>query len=132
MVVVCMLLMLCAMVPMMFIQNLYGTIACLAGGFFFAEMTIGPMWSIPLDVASQYSGSALGFMNIGSASAAIVSPVVSGFLIDHFANWNLPFFCCMALMAVGIVLSFGMRPDKPFRHGADNSDSSAIAPQPKE
>ena len=33
--------------------------ACPAG-FFFAEITIGPMWSIPMDIAPKYSGHGLG------------------------------------------------------------------------
>jgi len=120
MVAVCMLLAMAAMLPMMFMDNLYGTIACLAGGFFFAEMTIGPMWAIPMDIAHRYSGTACGFMNIGSASAVIVSPVVGGFLIDRFHNWDLPFFVSMGLLLLGVLLTFGMRPDKPFRPEADD------------
>ncbi len=39
----------------------------LASGFFFAELVIGPMWSIPMDIAPKFSGTAAGLMNIGSA-----------------------------------------------------------------
>ena len=59
---------------------------CLAGGFFFAEMVIGPMWAIPMDIAPKYSGTASGLMNSGSALAAILSPVVAGFLVDTTAT----------------------------------------------
>jgi ACS family glucarate transporter-like MFS transporter len=38
-----MLLALASLVPIMFTHNVYMSVACLAGGFFFAEMTIGPM-----------------------------------------------------------------------------------------
>jgi hypothetical protein len=38
--------------------------------------------------------------------------VVGGFLIDKTGNWNLPFTVSMILMAIGIVLSFTMRPDR--------------------
>lgn len=72
------------------------------------------MWAIPMDIAPAYSGTASGMMNTGSALAAIVSPVVSGFLIDRSHNWELPFVCDMALMAIGLTLTFRMRPDQPF------------------
>ncbi len=72
--------------------------ACLCTGFFFAEMTIGPMWAIPMDIAPEHAGTASGMMNTGSALAAIISPVVSGFLIDRFGNWELPFLGSMGLM----------------------------------
>jgi nitrate/nitrite transporter NarK len=29
----------------------------LSGGFFFLELVIGPIWSIPMDVAPQYAGT---------------------------------------------------------------------------
>jgi MFS family permease len=51
-------------------------------------------------------------MNSGSALAAIISPVVGGWLIDRTGNWNLPFTVSMILMAAGIILSFTMRPDR--------------------
>jgi MFS family permease len=75
-------------------------------------MTIGPMWSVPMDIAPRHSGIASGVMNTGSALAAIISPVIGGWLIDRTGNWNLPFIISMALMALGIVLSFTMRPDR--------------------
>ena len=65
-----------SLIPLMFTHDLYLSMACLAAGFFFAEMTIGPMWAIPMDIAPEYSGTASGMMNTGSALAAIISPVV--------------------------------------------------------
>jgi len=55
----------------------------LSSGFFFAEMTIGPMWAIPMDIAPKFSGTASGLMNTGSALAAIISPVIGGYLIQE-------------------------------------------------
>jgi MFS family permease len=114
MVGVCMFLTLLSLAPIMFISNISITMAalCLAGGFFFNEMTIGPMWAVPMDIAPKHAGTASGIMNTGSALAAIISPVVGGWLIDLTGNWNLPFIVSMALMALGILLSFTMRPDR--------------------
>jgi MFS family permease len=72
------------------------------------------MWAIPMDIAPEHSGTASGMMNTGSALAAILSPVTSGFLIDRFGNWELPFFGSMLLMGIGVVLAFQMRPQSPF------------------
>jgi MFS family permease len=114
MVAVCMLLTLLSLAPIMFVSDLSITLAacCLSAGFFFNEMTIGPMWAVPMDIAPKHSGIASGVMNSGSALAAIVSPVVGGFLIDRTGNWNLPFIISMALMALGIILSFTMQPNR--------------------
>ncbi|WP_323123513.1 MFS transporter [Burkholderia alba] len=114
MVSMCMLLTLASLVPLMFTHDLLVSVLCLAAGFFFAEMTIGPMWAIPMDIAPDYAGTASGMMNTGSALAAIISPVLSGFLIDRFGNWELPFAGSMALMALGVFLAFRMHPESKF------------------
>ena len=87
---------------------------CLSFGFFFAELTIGPMWAIPMDIAPQFSGTAAGLMNVGSAFAAIVSPVAAGWIIDTTGNWNLPFVGSMVLMLLGAAMAFAMRHEKTF------------------
>jgi MFS family permease len=51
-------------------------------------------------------------MNSGSALAAIISPVVGGYLIDQTGNWQLPFLGSMVLMLVGMSLTVLMRPDQ--------------------
>jgi MFS family permease len=85
-------------------------------------MTIGPMWAIPMDISVEHCGTASGIMNIGSASAAIISPVVGGYLIDVSGNWQLPFVGSMILMGIGLVLSLRMHPEKKF--------APVIAPEP--
>lgn len=118
MVAVCMLLSALVLIPLMLTHNLTVSLLCLSAGFFFAEMTIGPMWAIPMDVAPAYSGTASGMMNTGSALAAITSPVVSGYLIDRYGNWQLPFLVTMILMGMTVVLAFRMRPESRFEQPA--------------
>jgi MFS family permease len=114
MVVIGMVGALCSMLPMLFIHDLTVSVICLSSGFFFAELTIGPMWAIPMDIAPEYSGTASGIMNSGSALAAIVSPVIGGWMIDQTGNWDLPFLCSMVLMLAGAGLAFTMHPEKRF------------------
>jgi MFS transporter, ACS family, glucarate transporter len=114
MVSICMVLCFVSLVPLMLTHDLYLSMSCLAAGFFFAEMTIGPMWAVPMDIAPEFSGTASGMMNTGSALAAIISPVAGGFLIDTFGSWELPFVGSMVLMAIGVVLAFRMQPESKF------------------
>ena len=53
-------------------------------------------------------------MNTGSALAAIICPVLSGYLIDRFGSWELPFVGSMILMGMGVLLAFRMQPDSKF------------------
>jgi MFS family permease len=75
---------------------------------------IGPIWSVPMDIAPKYSGTASGLMNTGSALAAIVSPLVAGYVIDVTGNWYLPFLMSMGLLLLGGFCAFLMHPEQPF------------------
>jgi len=103
------------MLLIFFVRSAFAAVICLSLGFFFAEFTIGPMWAIPMDIAPQFSGSASGLMNIGSPLAAIVSPVVFGYVIDKTGNWTLPFLGSISILLVGSIVAFWMRPEKGFR-----------------
>jgi MFS family permease len=106
-----------SLLPILFIHDITVVALSLSGGFFCAELVIGPMWSIPMDIAPQYSGTAAGLMNTGSALAAIVSPLVAGYVIDVTGNWYLPFLMSMALLLLGAVSAFLMHPETPFEEG---------------
>ena len=107
-----------SLLPILFIRDITVVALCLSGGFFFAEITIGPMWSIPMDIAPKYSGTAAGLMNTGSALAAIVSPLVAGYVIDVTGNWYLPFLMSMGLLLLGLFSAFLMHPEIPFEEDA--------------
>jgi MFS family permease len=95
-------------------NNLTAIVVSMAAAFFCAELTIGPMWSIPMDVAPKYSGTASGLMNTGSAVAAALSPTAFGYIVDWTGNWQLPFILSLGLLLVGAGLSFKMRPEVAF------------------
>jgi MFS family permease len=109
-VVACFLCSLLSMVPVLFLHDVTWVAICLSLGFFWAEFTIGPMWAIPMDIAPRFSGSASGLMNTGSALAAIVSPLVFGYIIDRTHNWVLPFLGSIGLLLVGSIVAFWMKP----------------------
>lgn len=106
---------LAAMVPILFVRDLTWVAICLSAAFFFSEFTIGPMWAIPMDIAPQYSGSASGIMNIGSPLAAIISPLIFGYVIDKTGNWNMPFLGSIGLLLFGSILAFWMKPDQELQ-----------------
>jgi MFS family permease len=123
---VAVMMVLCAvsLLPILFTHDIRLVALALSAGFFCAEFTIGPMWAIPMDIAPRYSGTASGMMNSGSAFAAIVSPVVFGYIVDKTGHWTWPFMGSMVLMLFGAVLSFAMRPDRQL------SEETAPSPVP--
>jgi MFS family permease len=65
-----------------------------------------------MDIAPKYAGTASGLMNSGSALAAIISPVIAGYLIDVTGVWEIPFIGSIILLLLGAGLAFRMRPDE--------------------
>ena len=100
-----------SMLPLLFLHHLTWAAICLSSAFFFSEFTIGPMWAIPMDIAPRYAGSASGVMNSGSAMAAIISPLVAGYVIDKTGVWELPFIGSIGLLLLGSILAFWMKLD---------------------
>ncbi len=104
--------------PIFFVSEIGALALCLGAAFFCLELTIGPIWSVPMDIAPQHSGTASGIMNTGSAIAAIASPWLFGIIIDATGNWNLPFAGSIVLLILGAVLAFWMRPERSIEGGA--------------
>jgi MFS family permease len=108
------LLSLVFMIPVLRSHDLNTVALCLSAAFFFAEFTIGPFWAIPMDIAPRFSGTASGLMNIGSALAAAVSPLVAGYVIQKTNNWDLPFLGSIGLLLFGAIMAYWMKPNEPL------------------
>ena len=65
------------LLPIFLTTNLNLIALALGAAFFCAELVIGPMWSIPMDIAGKYSGTASGLMNTGSAAAEAAASVAT-------------------------------------------------------
>ena len=105
------------LVPVFLTHDLVTIVLSLGSAFFFAEIVIGPMWSIPMDIAGRFAGTAAGMMNTGSALAAILSPVAFGIIIDRTGNWQLPFTGSLAFLLLGAFLAPRMHPERAFQVG---------------
>ncbi len=113
--------------PVFLTKDLTTIALLLSGGFFFLELIIGPIWSVPMDIAPQYAGTASGLMNTGSAVAAIVSPLAFGYIVDATGNWVLPFVGSIALLLMGAMLCFTMHPERRFVDDPETEPAPAIA-----
>jgi MFS family permease len=102
------------LIPVVLFHNLTVAAVCLSLAFFFAELIVGPIWSVPMDIAPRYAGTASGMMNFGFAIAGLVSPSSFGYLVDHTGSWVVPFIASIVLLLIGAVLASRLRPDRPF------------------
>jgi MFS family permease len=102
------------LIPVVLVHNLTVAALCLSLAFFFAELVVGPIWSVPMDIAPRYSGTASGMMNFGFAAAGLVSPWSFGYLVDRTGSWVAPFIVSIVLLVLGAILASRLRPDRPF------------------
>jgi len=106
------------LLPVMAIHDVTIAAVSLSLAFFFLELIVAPIWSVPMDIAPDYSGSASGMMNFGFGVAGIVSPVMFGSLVDQTGSWTLPFGASVGLLLIGAMLAFRMHADRPFELSA--------------
>jgi MFS family permease len=102
------------LVPVVLIHEVNVAAICLSLAFFFLELIVGPIWSIPMDIAPRYAGSASGVMNFGFGFAGIISPFSFGYLVDRTGGWVFPFVASLVLLPIGALLALRLRPDKPL------------------
>ena len=83
------------------VEDGYTAVYCLTGAGFFLECTIGASWSVPMDTAGKYSGTASAMMNMaGQLCGATTSPVVFG-LFAQYGNWQGPWIVAAILLVLG-------------------------------
>jgi MFS family permease len=102
------------LIPVILIHHLAVATAGLSLAFFFAELIVGPLWSVPMDIAPRYAASASGIMNFGFGIAGLISPSSFGYLVDRTGSWVFPFIGSVALLLVGALFASRLRPDRPL------------------
>lgn len=102
------------LIPCLFIDDLNTVVGLLAASMFFLELTIAPMYAVPMDISREYAGLGSAYIIMGVAIAGIISPVVFGWLIDLTGNWNVPFATGVVILLIGAAVVGVLRPDVPL------------------
>ncbi|MFM0644919.1 MFS transporter [Paraburkholderia bryophila] len=112
------------LVPMVSATNPLTAVWYLSASFFFLEITNPVLWTLPLDIAGKYAGTAGGMMNTGFGVAGMISPVVFGYLIEKTGSYNVPFTISAGLLAVGVLAALFIDTSKTVE--ADEERERAI------
>lgn len=99
-------------IPVVYTQNPLTAVALLSASFFFLELTNAVLWSLPLDIAGAYAGTAGGMMNTGFGVAGMISPVAFGYLIQVTGSYEVPFGISALLLAIGVVCALFIDPTR--------------------
>jgi MFS family permease len=102
------------LIPVILVHDLNVAAICLSLAFFCAELIVAPLWSVPMDIAPNYAGSASGIMNFGFGIAGLISPSSFGYLVDRTGSWVVPLIGSVVLLVIGGVFAARLRPDLPF------------------
>jgi MFS family permease len=102
------------LLPVIVVHDLTVSASCLTLAFFFAELIVAPIWSVPMDIAPTHAATASGMMNFGFAVAGLVSPSSFGYLVDRTGSWAVPFAGSVVLLLVGGALAQRLHPDRTF------------------
>ncbi|WP_419688166.1 MFS transporter [Burkholderia theae] len=116
------------LLPLAFVHSTAGVALCLSGSFLCLELTIGPIWAVPSDIAPTHAGIASGMMNAGSAISGILSPILFGYLVDRTGSWTVPFIGSVAMLLIGIVAALRIRPDRTLSEAMPALVEAPVAP----
>ena len=101
----------------LFARDVVSVALCLAAALFFLEMTEGPVWATPMDIAPRYAGVAGGFISTAAGLAALFSPFAFGYITDLTGSYTPPFVVSLGFLALGVVLAFFVRADRGVEDG---------------
>ena len=104
----------------MLTKNVTAVTLLISGSFFFLELIVGAVWSIPMDITRDFAGIAAGMMNVGAGLAGVISPPIIGWIIDRTHSWDNAFLCIVGMLVVGAVTAVFLRPDKPLVWSRDS------------
>lgn len=116
------------MIPAITTTNAVAAVCGLALAFFFLELTNAVLWTLPLDIAGDFAGTAGGLMNTGFGVAGMLSPVVFGWLVEHTGGYRSSFVVSLGLLVLGAVASLAIDPSRKV----DSAALEAVVPTPSE
>lgn len=118
-------------VPAIYTHTAFNAVILLAASFFFLELTNAVLWSLPLDIAGKYAGTAGGMMNTGFGVAGMISPLAFGYLIQRTGSYEIPFLISAGLLALAVVCSLFIDPTNKIKdEPADEDALGAVTPAP--
>jgi MFS family permease len=81
-------------------------------------LTTASSWSTCVDIGREHSATVSATMNTAGQIAAIVMPLVVGYALEWFHNWNVPFYLLAGLYVMGALCWIFIDPKKPVFEAA--------------
>ena len=88
-----------------------------------ADLALSACWAVCLDTGARYAGVVTGFMNTFGNLGGFAAPLVTGYAVQRWGSWNLPFSVTAAIYAAGGLLWLAIDPTRPLAQGASRGTS---------
>jgi MFS transporter, ACS family, glucarate transporter len=75
-----------------------------------SNFLLGAAWGTCVDIGGSQSGVVSAAMNTAGQAGGILSPIVLGYVVQHFSNWSAPLYVTGALYLVGAACWFWIDP----------------------
>jgi MFS transporter, ACS family, glucarate transporter len=76
-------------------------------------LTLGAVWGTCLEVARNHAGVVGAVMNTSGQVASLIIPLVVGYSVEWFNNWDFPIYMLACMFLVGTVCWLLIDPHKP-------------------
>jgi ACS family glucarate transporter-like MFS transporter len=81
--------------------------------------TLSASWATCIDIGAEHTAVLSAAMNTTGQIGSILSPVVTGWVVTHFSNWQTPLLIMGGLYVVSAILWTLVDPRKRLLLGAD-------------
>ena len=75
-----------------------------------SNFLLGAAWGTCVDIGGSQSGVISAAMNTAGQAGGILSPIVLGYVVQHFSNWSAPLYVTGALYLLGAACWFWIDP----------------------
>jgi ACS family glucarate transporter-like MFS transporter len=94
------------------LQSPLASVLTISMASFFGDLTMGSSWAVCLDVGHELEGTVSGCMNSWGNLGGVLSPIVTGLLVQHLGSWNVPIVLAGGIFMVGALLWLVIDPRK--------------------
>lgn len=98
----------------------------MVASFACADVILGPAWATCLDIGKDHAGTVTGCMNSFGQIGGMISPVLFGWIVQHWGTWNLPLLLTAGCYFLSACLWMVIDPEKPLIFKPANPTRSSI------
>jgi ACS family glucarate transporter-like MFS transporter len=89
-----------------------------------SNFLLGAAWGTCVDIGGNHSGVVSAAMNSSGAVGGILSPILIGFVVQHFATWTAPLYFTGLLYLLGALCWLAIDPERSVDDRADYAKTS--------